>query len=136
MEAFSWAFHKYIMHGPLWFVHKTHHLPHKGAFELNDFFSLVFGLIAIALIIAGLHYGNGLSLGMGTGITLYGVVYFVLHDVAIHNRIKATRLSKSEFFRRIRMAHKIHHKHLGAKPSRSFGLLFVRESIFEGGKNS
>jgi beta-carotene 3-hydroxylase len=130
MEIFSWVFHKYVMHGLLWFIHKTHHIPQKGAFELNDCFSLLFGALATLSIVYGLESKNYALAGVGFGVTSYGLVYFVLHDVAIHNRIKNKMLSRLPLFDRIRRAHKIHHKSIQRRPSRSFGLLFVRKSVF------
>ncbi len=131
MEAFSWAFHKYVMHGPLWHIHKTHHQHSKSFFEWNDVFSLIFGGSAALAIYLGLASGNYALAGVGLGVTAYGMVYFVLHDVAIHNRIKSRFWSRLPLFGRIRRAHKIHHRYLAKQPSRSFGLLFVRKSVFE-----
>ncbi len=34
MEAISWATHKYIMHGFLWYLHEDHHKKGPGFFEL------------------------------------------------------------------------------------------------------
>lgn len=130
MEAFSWAFHKYVMHGPLWSVHQTHHRPGKGFFELNDIFSLLFGSSAAAAIYFGLASGDDLMAGIGFGVTAYGMVYFVLHDVAVHGRVKSRYLSRLPWLGKIRRAHKIHHKYLQKNPGRSYGLLFVRRSVF------
>ena len=131
MEGFSWAFHKYIMHGPLWHIHKSHHLPSNGPLEANDIFSLCFGSIAAALIFFGFRSANFPMAGFGLGITAYGMVYFVLHDLGVHNRIKNSFLSRATFFARIKRAHKIHHKSLSKMPSSSFGLLFVAPSVFK-----
>lgn len=130
MEAFSWAFHKYVMHGPLWSIHQTHHIPQKGFFELNDIFSLLFGLAAAAAIYFGLDTGNDIMAGMGFGVTGYGLVYFILHDVAVHGRIRSRYLSRLAWLSTIRRAHKIHHKYLQKNPGRSYGLLFVKHSVF------
>lgn len=40
MELSGWFIHKYVMHGPLWMIHKTHHQHSKSFFEWNDLFSL------------------------------------------------------------------------------------------------
>ena len=38
-EFTAWFNHKYIMHGPLWVLHKDHHKKdHKSWFERNDLF--------------------------------------------------------------------------------------------------
>ena len=36
MEGAAWAAHKYLMHGPLWFLHSDHHTKEPGFFEKND----------------------------------------------------------------------------------------------------
>jgi len=37
MEIISWILHKYLFHGPLWFIHKTHHARTlHSTLELND----------------------------------------------------------------------------------------------------
>ena len=134
MEVFSWAFHKYIIHGPLWSIHKTHHGIRKGQLDLNDIFSLLFGAAAATAIFLGLKDDLPVLAGLGFGVTAYGFVYFILHDIAIHNRIKNRFLSRLPVLDHIRRAHKIHHKSLKKSPSRSFGLLFVRKSVFNPGE--
>ena len=51
MECISWAMHKFLFHGPLWFIHKSHHQERGGFFEWNDVFSLLFGAAALLLMI-------------------------------------------------------------------------------------
>jgi len=133
MELFSWAIHKYLFHGILWRIHKTHHGKKKGWFELNDIFSLSFALTAIFLMITG---RNNLDFyfWIGAGITLYGVIYFVFHDVFMHNRFKSFKTNNS-YLLRIRRAHKIHHKSLEKNPSESFGLLYVSKKYQVQAKN-
>lgn len=123
MEVFSWAIHKYIFHGILWNIHKTHHKPRTGWFELNDIFSFSFAVIAIVLLVIGIKEISP-SFWIGLGITLYGIIYFIFHDVFIHNRLKAFK-SSNPYLLRIRRAHKIHHKSQDKNPSESFGLLYV-----------
>ena len=123
MEALSWTIHKYLFHGPLWFIHKTHHRPHSGYFELNDIFSIGFAALALALMWAG--RGNlNYYFWIGTGISIYGMIYFIFHDWFIHNRIKAFR-SNNFYLWAIKRAHKIHHKSLNKTPSSFYGLLWV-----------
>ena len=131
MEAFSWAFHKYLMHGVLWHIHQTHHRPGKGFFELNDLFSLMFGTGAALAIYFGLATGQLALAGVGMGVTGYGLTYFVLHDIAIHGRLPNRYWQRLPAIARIRRAHKIHHKQLAKDNSRAFGLLFVSDSVFE-----
>ena len=86
MEFSGWFIHKYVMHGPLWMIHKTHHQHSKSFFELNDLFSLLFGSIAVILIFLGVETLD-YRFWMGIGISLYGALYFVLHDVLVHRRL-------------------------------------------------
>ncbi len=123
MEALSWTIHKYLFHGPLWFIHKTHHQPHSGYFEFNDIFSLGFAALALALMWAG-RVSLNYIFWIGTGISIYGMIYFIFHDWFIHNRIKAFK-NNNLYLWAIKRAHKIHHKSLNKTPSSFYGLLWV-----------
>lgn len=129
MEAISWFIHKHIMHGSLWFIHKTHHQPTKKFFELNDLFSLFFGTIAIILIIAG-SAKTDYRFWMGWGITLYGFLYFIFHDLIIHKRINFLKKPNWKYVRAISKAHSDHHKTLNSKNSISYGLFIVPKEYF------
>ncbi len=135
MEMFSWLVHKYIMHGALWFIHKTHHEHNKGFFEANDLFSIFFGSIAVILIVSGLQ-DNDFKLWVGVGISTYGLLYFVLHDILIHKRVKLWNMPKSLYLRAISKAHRDHHKSLKKEDSCSFGLFFVSRHYFNLNKKS
>lgn len=129
MEVFSWFIHKYIMHGWLWQIHKTHHSKTKGFFELNDIFSLLFGSVAVILIVLGftsLDY----RFWLGVGITLYGFSYFLLHDILIHRRLKFLKRPKNTYLDAISQAHRDHHKSRARDGSVSFGLLLVPKKYY------
>jgi beta-carotene 3-hydroxylase len=61
---------------------------------------------------------------IGFGILAYGIAYFLVHEVFIHQRFKWFRNSDNVYFRAIRRAHKVHHKHMG-KEQECFGMLIV-----------
>ncbi|GAB4419668.1 MAG: hypothetical protein OHK0039_32330 [Bacteroidia bacterium] len=124
MEAWAWFMHKYLLHGPFWFLHKSHHEPHKGWLEWNDVVSVFNALVAMGLIMHGIEY-NALTLGVGIGITAYGFVYFLFHDVIIHRRIKFKQRYKSSYINRLIRAHKMHHKHLRREDGEAFGFLYA-----------
>jgi beta-carotene 3-hydroxylase len=64
--------HRYLMHGPLWVLHESHHRPRQSAwFELNDLFGILFAIPSIVLIYLGTH-GHPLLLAVGLGMTAYG----------------------------------------------------------------
>jgi beta-carotene 3-hydroxylase len=73
----------------------------------------------------GSFFGNDISFAIGIGITLYGLCYFLVHDVFIHQRIKWFRRSNNRYFKGIRKAHKMHHKHRGKEDGECFGMLWV-----------
>ncbi|RYE25361.1 MAG: fatty acid hydroxylase [Sphingobacteriaceae bacterium] len=129
MEVISWAMHKFLFHGPLWFIHKTHHQERHGFFELNDVFSLLFGLIACGLLWFD-RENRSYAFWIGAGISVYGIVYFIFHDWFIHNRFKAFKLN-NRYFSGIKRAHKIHHKSMHKNPSEEFGLLVASKKYFK-----
>ena len=104
MELSGWFIHKYVMHGPLWMIHKTHHQHSKSFFEWNDLFSLLFGSIAVLLIFLGVETLD-YRFWMGIGISLYGVLYFVLHDVLVHRRLTWFGKPNHPFLKGIYKAH-------------------------------
>jgi beta-carotene 3-hydroxylase len=129
MEAFSWFIHKYLFHGPLWFIHKTHHHQKHSWFELNDIFSLLFATIALWLMWLG-HLSFDHRFWTGTGISIYGISYFIFHDWFIHNRFKAFK-SNNKYLSGIRRAHKMHHKSTQKHPAQEFGLLVTGRKWFK-----
>jgi len=132
MECLAWLAHKYIMHGLGWFLHKDHHQKEiEGFFEKNDFFFLIFAIPGILCLLFGSFYNNPALIMVGTGITLYGATYFLVHDILIHQRFKAFRNFDSVYLRAIRRAHKMHHKHLTKHDGESFGMLWVPIKYFK-----
>lgn len=131
MEAVAWITHKYIMHGLLWNLHKDHHKrEYEGFFEKNDFFFLFFAIPGIICLITGLP-DFSLVFFAGIGITLYGFIYFLIHDILVHQRFRFLRKVDNRYFVALRRAHKIHHKHLSKEDGECFGLLFFPFKYFE-----
>ncbi|RIA47273.1 sterol desaturase family protein [Dichotomicrobium thermohalophilum] len=124
MEAFAWCFHRYIMHGPLWFIHKTHHRPRHGLFELNDLFALLFAAIAAPLFYFGAR-GYPPLLGIALGMIGYGLAYFLVHDVLVHRRIGHRFTPARGYLRRVHQAHHMHHAVRERDGAVSFGFLMT-----------
>lgn len=124
MEGVAWFTHKYLMHGPLWFLHRSHHVPHQGWFEWNDLFGFFFAIPSILLIHAGVRDGSWM-LPVGLGMTGYGLIYFVFHDVIVHRRVRVRGVPQWPYLRRIVRAHLIHHKTHDRDGARSFGFLYA-----------
>jgi beta-carotene 3-hydroxylase len=61
---------------------------------------------------------------------LYGLSYFLVHDVLIHQRFNWFSRTDNVYFRGLRKAHKIHHKHLGKEDGECFGMLYVPMKYF------
>ena len=125
MEFVAWATHKYVMHGFLWNLHKDHHVKEPGIFEKNDAFFLIFAVPSWLCIMLGMMNGNDVSVSIGAGIAVYGFAYFLVHEVFIHQRIKWFRYTNNLYFKAVRRAHKMHHKHLTREHGESFGMLVV-----------
>ena len=134
MELAGWLIHKYLMHGPLWMIHKTHHRHSDSFFELNDLFSLFFGSIAVVLILAGVQYFD-YRFWIGVGISLYGLLYFILHDIWVHRRLKWFGRPKNFLLRGIFKAHQAHHQTNKRDEAVSFGLFFFPRKYFKDEKN-
>lgn len=132
MEGVAWFSHKYIMHGLLWVLHKDHHKKESlGFFEHNDFFFLLFAIPGIICLLLGMQAGFNYLFYIGLGISLYGLCYFLVHDIFIHQRFKLFRNADWKYFRAIRRAHKVHHKHLGKEDGECFGMLWVPSKYFK-----
>ena len=125
MEFITWFTHKYIMHGFLWYLHKDHHQPLYSLFEKNDAFFVIFAIPSSMLIIFGSAAGFDYRFSIGLGIMFYGLAYFFVHDIFIHQRFKIFRNANGTYFKGLRKAHKVHHKHLGKEEGECFGMLLV-----------
>jgi beta-carotene 3-hydroxylase len=131
MEMVAWLTHKYVMHGLLWNLHEDHHKKNPSSFfEKNDYFFLIFAIPGMLCLALGLYSSLVPLLYVGLGITLYGIAYFFVHDIFIHQRFKILRNSDNVYLRGIRRAHKMHHKHLGKEDGECFGMLWVPFKYF------
>jgi beta-carotene 3-hydroxylase len=131
MEGIAWFAHKYIMHGFLWNLHKDHHLQHEGFFEKNDFFFLIFAIPGWLCIQFGWSSETWWVVSIGCGITLYGIAYFIVHEIIIHRRFKFFEKKNNRYIKAIRWAHKMHHRHLSKENGESFGMLFVSKKYWQ-----
>ena len=131
MECVTWLTHKFVMHGFLWYFHEDHHQPrYQHWFERNDVFFVIFAIPSIVLFYLGLEGGLNYKFFIGLGILLYGLAYFLVHDVLIHRRFKWFSKTNNKYLIGLRKAHKVHHKHLGKEEGECFGMLFVPFKYF------
>ena len=124
MEGLAWAMHRYVMHGPLWLLHASHHRPRTGWFEANDLFGVFFAVPSIIFIYYGTH-GYPALLAVGLGMTAYGAAYFGFHDVLVHRRMSHHMRPQSRYMQRIVLAHLVHHKTTTKEGATSFGFLYA-----------
>jgi beta-carotene 3-hydroxylase len=124
MEFMAWFTHKFVMHGFLWYLHEDHHQTEPGFFEKNDAFFLIFAVPSAYCYVTGIM-AQDFRLYIGIGISLYGLCYFLVHDIIIHQRFKIWTHWNNRYVRAIRRAHKMHHKHLNKEKGENFGMLIV-----------
>ena len=125
MEAWAWFAHKYIRHGFAWGWHRDHHEPHDNTFEKNDLFAVVFGTINAVMYVFGTLYWEWLW-WLALGVTLYGVIYTLVHDGLVHQRYFRW-VPKRGYAKRLVQAHKLHHATIGKQGGVSFGFVFARD---------
>lgn len=125
MEIVAWWAHKHVMHGWGWGWHASHHAPHHTSparrFERNDLYAIVFASIAIVLIALG-----GVPRRVGIGMTLYGLLYLLVHDGLVHQRLPGWRWQpRRGYLKRLVQAHRLHHAVRGREGCVSFGFLWA-----------
>ena len=121
MELFAWAAHKYIMHGWGWAWHRDHHEPHEGVLERNDLYAVVFSVVVIAMFFAG-GLWSPLLWWIAMGITLYGLIYVLIHDGLVHQRFMRW-VPRKGYAKRLVQAHRLHHATVGREGGVSFGFI-------------
>jgi len=127
MEGVAWFTHRYIMHGPLWALHRSHHEPRRGAFELNDLFAFWFAGIAVALFWAGAAFEVPALWWAAVGATVYGAVYAFVHDGLVHQRWGTRFIPRGGYAKRLVQAHKLHHAVHERHGAVSFGFLWAAD---------
>ena len=129
MEGVAYAAHRWIMHGPGWFLHASHHRPRAGHWEWNDLYAAIFALPSIVLLLGGVQLGwwPGCT-WIGAGIAAYGAIYFGFHDVIVHRRLPTRYLPRAAYMKRIVQAHRLHHVVETREGTVSFGFLVAPDS--------
>ena len=125
MEPVTYAVHRWVMHGPGRSLHRSHHRPSTGRLEANDLFPVMFAsVVGVALVVGFNVPGYASLVPVGTGVTLYGLAYGLVHDGVIHGRLPAVRRISGRYVQWLADSHRIHHL-FGGEP---YGMLapFVR----------
>jgi len=130
MEIISYLAHRFLFHGILWNIHQTHHRPDHGIFEMNDIFSFFFAALSIGLIYWGADQPlKSTAFPIGLGITIYGLLYFIIHDLFTHKRFVPFR-SDSKIMKFIRRAHQNHHQSADKQGREPYGLFLFPYSKY------
>lgn len=124
MEGVAYVAHRWVMHGPGWFLHRSHHRPRTGAFEANDLYAVIFAVPSFVLLLGGVQLGwwPGCT-WIGAGIAAYGAIYFGFHDWIVHRRLPHRYVPRGRYMRRIVQAHRLHHVVETKEGTVSFGFL-------------
>lgn len=88
---------------------------------------------ALILMIAGFSFKLPLLVALGIGISVYGMVYFLIHDVIIHQRLPLPILYNIDngYIRAIRRAHLAHHRPNTKSDFHNYGLLIFPKNFFK-----
>jgi len=124
MEPLVALTHRYVMHGWGWAWHRDHHEPGHKKLERNDLYALVgAGLSVTIFAIAGNaeHWLFWVAIGM----TIYGVLYALLHDGLVHRRYPLGWVPKGGYLGRLVEAHHLHHAVREKDGAVSFGFLYA-----------
>ena len=126
MEGVAYVAHRWVMHGPGWFLHASHHRARPGIWELNDLYAVIFAVPSFVLLLGGVQLGWWAGFTwIGAGIAAYGAIYFGFHDVIVHKRLDHTYLPRSSYMKRIVQAHRLHHVVETKAGTVSFGFLWA-----------
>lgn len=126
MEVVAYVTHRWVMHGPGWFLHRSHHRHREGVFEANDLYALIFAIPSILLLYGGVNLGwNSWTISVGAGIAAYGLIYFGFHDVIVHRRLSLRYVPRSAYMKRIVQAHRLHHATESKHGAVSFGFIWA-----------
>jgi beta-carotene 3-hydroxylase len=136
MEWIAWASHRYLMHGCLWVLHRDHHRGPRGRLQRNDLFFVLFAVPSWLCIMLGMMHGSAASVSIGAGIALYGVAYFLVHEVFIHRRLRLWRDTKSVYWLAVRKSHLQHHRHVEREAGECFGMLWVERRFVDAARES
>lgn len=124
MELVAALVHRHVMHGRLgWGLHRDHHEPDGHALERNDLYAVGFGAVVTLLFVAGNWLWPLTQLAIGA--TVYGVLYFVVHDGLVHQRWPFRHVPRRGYLRRLYQAHLLHHATHGRERGVSFGFLYA-----------
>ncbi len=124
MELVAFGVHKYLMHGPGWGWHRSHHEPRSGWFEKNDLYGLIFAALSLLLFSVAADRWPMLW-WVGLGMAVYGLLYAFVHDGLVHRRFPFAGVPRGGYLKRLVQAHRLHHAVKERDGGVSFGFLYA-----------
>ena len=113
MEPITYLTHRYVMHGFGAFLHRSHHRRNTTGWEANDAYPVLFGGgVCIALAVGFNVAGFSFVIPVCIGVTLYGLIYALVHDVYIHRRLPLFRRPNARLDH-LAERHELHHRFNG-----------------------
>jgi beta-carotene 3-hydroxylase len=110
MEPASAGVHRFLGHGPLWCLHRSHHEDRCGGLEPNDAIPAACAAVAMGL------FGLGASarraawhVPVAVGMTAYGLAYACVHDLYVHRRLRVLP-ERVAWLEGLAQAHAEHHR--------------------------
>jgi len=122
-ELAATLIHKHVMHGIGWGWHKSHHVRRHGAWEKNDLYAVVFAVATMLLFVLGGTHAPIWWIALG--ISVYGLLYGLMHDVLVHQRLPFKWRIKNRYVKHLVTAHHLHHASTAREDSVSFGFLYA-----------
>jgi beta-carotene 3-hydroxylase len=124
MEAAAYSAHRWLMHSRWgWGWHKSHHEAHEGWWERNDLYAVVFA--GLSFLLMWLDPEHRHLFWVGTGMAVYGLLYFIVHDGLVHRRWPFHWVPRRGYMQRLYQAHRLHHAVEGKDGCVSFGFLYA-----------
>ena len=149
MEFAVATFHQHFMHGIGWEWHESHHVSHKvvrlnypsqhtsgkantnfnneivekAGVEKNDLYAVIFAGVTLLLFVFTTQFSS--LWWIGVGISLYGFLYALMHDVIVHRRLNLRWKPRNAYLVRLVKAHHLHHAMRVKEHGISFGFLYA-----------
>lgn len=121
MEVAGALAHRWLLHGPWWPLHRSHHLRPSQRVQAGDAVPLVLSALWLLALLAGLAWWWPL-LWVSVGALAQLGLHVAVHDLVIHRRFGGPRLPG---LRHWADAHEVHHRTNGPP----YGVLLVRVPI-------
>jgi beta-carotene 3-hydroxylase len=115
MEPVAALMHRLVMHRRGWAWHRSHHAGPAGAVQANDRYPALFAVGTMGVMAVGSALPRlRVLIAVGSGVTVYGVAYALVHDVCIHGRLTGRSFVRGRYLHAVAAAHREHHSSNGA----------------------